>query len=439
MAGQAGHPTSRDSQFNEFDQLIVYRGGKRIGVLVRDTEHHNVWFHESPVNGGGTRRRGLSFSDKTSYVSAGNLVPPFFANLLPEGKRIEALASALGVSLKDEFSILAAVGADTIGDIKLLPGSLKKAPPSQHSLSVDGLLQEEDLREILKQAANPNSPAFDQTALPGIQSKVARFLSTFTPNTPISGHNSQLFRQVIIKCDNDIYPHLVENELYFLGLARRAQLHVPQHLLLHDEHGHRALVVSRFDRLNDSDSERVHVEDGCQLLDKRPDQKYMGSFERLTYAVCDVVDDPGKAARNMLRQYAFAYAIGNGDLHAKNISIWHNPQSGEIELSPVYDLVCTAAYGDDHMALPLNGKRRNFSPKDFRAFGERFSIHGVEADAICADVAGVVEQAIVSGQLKQLGFNEKKTRSIERKLQIRVDQLQEGLERRSESLQRAVV
>jgi serine/threonine-protein kinase HipA len=48
-------------------------------------------------------------------------VPPFFAGLLPEGARLVALITRLKTSAADEFSLLVAVGGDTIGDVRVLP------------------------------------------------------------------------------------------------------------------------------------------------------------------------------------------------------------------------------------------------------------------------------------------------------------------------------
>jgi serine/threonine protein kinase HipA of HipAB toxin-antitoxin module len=48
-------------------------------------------------------------------------VPPFFAGLLPEGRRLSALRAAVKSSGDDELSLLLAVGGDTVGDIEILP------------------------------------------------------------------------------------------------------------------------------------------------------------------------------------------------------------------------------------------------------------------------------------------------------------------------------
>ena len=77
---------------------------------------------------------------------------------------------------------------------------------------------------------------------------------------------------------------------------------------------------------------------------------------------------------NLLDQYAFSYLICNGDLHAKNISL-HTLEDGTITLTPLYDLICTAIYGDFKMALKIDGRDDNIKRKTFIAFAERYGIN----------------------------------------------------------------
>ena len=50
------------------------------------------------------------------YIGAAGTLPPFFTNLLPEGRRLSALKRRVKASLDDDLSLLMAVGSDTIGD-----------------------------------------------------------------------------------------------------------------------------------------------------------------------------------------------------------------------------------------------------------------------------------------------------------------------------------
>lgn len=54
-------------------------------------------------------------------TTAGGAVPPFFAGLLPEGRRLSQLRKAVKTSADDELSLLLAVGGDTVGDVQVVP------------------------------------------------------------------------------------------------------------------------------------------------------------------------------------------------------------------------------------------------------------------------------------------------------------------------------
>jgi len=63
------------------------------------------------------------------------------------------------------------------------------------------------------------------------------------------------------------------------------------------------------------------------------------------------------AALRLLEQVAASYLIGNGDLHAKNLSVLDRGDG--LAPSPVYDVTFTHPYGDtDTMALPICGESR---------------------------------------------------------------------------------
>ena len=55
-----------------------------------------------------------------AFTAPAAAAPAFFADL-PEGRRLTALRRTVGTSADDEFSMLLAVGGDTIGDVQVLP------------------------------------------------------------------------------------------------------------------------------------------------------------------------------------------------------------------------------------------------------------------------------------------------------------------------------
>ena len=64
-----------------------------------------------------------------ALLRPGGAPPAFFTGLLPEGRRLGALRRAVKTSVADELSLLLAVGADTIGDVRVVPQGQDRPPP----------------------------------------------------------------------------------------------------------------------------------------------------------------------------------------------------------------------------------------------------------------------------------------------------------------------
>lgn len=62
----------------------------------------------------------LPLSDTPTLTPAG-AVAPYFAGIFPEGRRLSNLRRAVKTSADDDLSLLLAVGADTVGNVTILP------------------------------------------------------------------------------------------------------------------------------------------------------------------------------------------------------------------------------------------------------------------------------------------------------------------------------
>ena len=98
------------------------------------------------------------------------------------------------------------------------------------------------------------------------------------------------------------------------------------------------------------------------------------------------------AARDIFRILLFAWLTGNGDVHAKNISIVQ--REGEWRISPLYDLPSTLPYGDDSMALPMADRDRDLARKAFLEFAESIHIPALAAEVIITSMLGATEPVI---------------------------------------------
>jgi serine/threonine-protein kinase HipA len=269
-------------------------------------------------------------------------VPAFFAGLLPEGRRLTALRTTLKTSADDELSLLLAVGSDTVGDVQVVPAGARPDPASD-SLTVSRSFDEVSFAELIGQTGIRVTPR-----LAGIQDKISATMIS----VPVGDRNARY----ILKLNPPEYPHLLENEAFFLELARTNRMTVPASRIVHDREGVPGLLVTRFDREWDDGKVRMlAVEDACQAMGRWPADKYNVTMEEAAAALLALTPARPVAAQELLRQLAFAWLTGNGDLHAKNISILNQPDVGQ-RISPAYDLPSTIFYGDTTLALTVGGK-----------------------------------------------------------------------------------
>jgi serine/threonine-protein kinase HipA len=76
----------------------------------------------------------------------------------------------------------------------------------------------------------------------------------------------------------------------------------------------------------------------------------------------------------------FALLTGNGDLHAKNLSVVNI--KGEWLLAPAYDLPSSIFYGDKKLALSMGDKKTDISRKQLIAFGNDLGLQTKIAERI---------------------------------------------------------
>ncbi len=187
-------------------------------------------------------------------------------------------------------------------------------------------------------------------------------------------------------------------------MAKSCGLETSKAALVYDRDDEAGLLVTRFDRLKEGKSIRkIHQEDACQLLNIVPANKYSTTINRIAEAICQVCTAPTVEIMRLLQLYAFSYIIGNGDLHAKNISVlWGQA----VRLSPAYDLLSTLPYPlDRRMALKMDGRDDNFRSSYFVAFGRRFGIPDKATKSIIETLCHRAEPWIE--RIDDIGFEKK--------------------------------
>lgn len=279
----------------------------------------------------------------------GPAVRAWFANLLPEGAVRGQVARALGVSERNEFAILARVGGDCAGALRLVP---EDAPAADRG-SAPVPLPWDRLEARLAATPRPSLLAMAardgelRLSLAGAQDKLpVRYeggaLELPTADSP-STH--------LLKVGDPAFPGLVHNELFCLRLARAVGLPAPTAELAPTRTP--LLLVERYDRERavDGATVRMHQEDFCQVLGRLPETKYESeggpTLAEIFAALAVGSATPLPDKRDLLTWVLFNAMIGNADGHAKNVSLLHGrlADAGPPRLAPFYDLVCTAAYG----------------------------------------------------------------------------------------------
>lgn len=370
-------------------------------------EAGGVRFSYLPGYGGPAVATTLPVHANPVHVPAG-AVPPFFAGLLPEGRRLAAIRRATKTSADDDLTLLLAVGSDTIGNVQVLPAGEPARPLSTATV---GRLEDVEFAELFASVLTPAN--LDRAAIPGIQDKVSGNMIAL----PIAYQGAGW----ILKLAPPEFPHLVVNEAFFLDAARRSGLQVAQAEVVHDKVGTPGLLVRRFDReFTGGKLVATAQEDACQVLGKYPADKYRVTTEEVIVGLARLTHAPVVAARSLLRQFAFAYLTCNGDAHAKNFSVIRRRDGWEV--APAYDLPSTHAYGDTTMALSIQGRsREDIRRADFVQLGEQCDVPRKATERVLDELLAAMPAWI--DRLDELPLDPRKLHKLEQACRYRARRL----------------
>lgn len=339
----------------ETKSLLISKNRKVVGSLSRTSRGYQFGFDPAQVG------QFITYNIKGTsapLIESGVNLPAYFANLLPEGLRLKSLVKKIKTSEDDLFSLFAASGQDCIGDITTGLGL-------EHSL-IPLKLKDANFYELFHQSLQGSQ----HDSISGVQDKISASMINF----PVMLQDHK--KSYILKLNPRDKPNLVQNEFQCLRLAKKCGLNVANARLVKDGWDNQALLVERFDRQwSDTKKifEMIHQEDGCQILNLYPSQKYRISINDLAKKIVELVPSPQLEMLSLMKTVAFSYLVGNGDLHAKNLSLF-DPPRGPRQMTPAYDLICTALYGDEKLALKIDGFDDNLSAKLLLNFCTRFDI-----------------------------------------------------------------
>lgn len=349
------------TDFRSVEKLEVFRQDEFVGTLRRIPKGSEFQYPDAFLNSD-QPAIALHLPKNTSGLRTEGIanLPTYFAGLLPEGVMFTAVRRTIGAAADDLFAILAATGADAIGDIEArIPGEPARQSPlrlTEAAAQIESLLSGSDSFSV-----------FHLAAISGVQPKLS------------VGELMRASRrsQYIAKFEPPEFPGLLQNEHDFTRLAKLCRLHTSDTRLRGN-----ALVIKRFDRIFDPSTKslrKVHVEDLLQVMDLYPSSKYAVDFQEVMTAM-QTLGVSKATLLEALQLYVFSYTIGNGDLHAKNLSLIFDSEDRQWRLSPVYDIVSTLPYQSilrdaGRMALALSDEDfGRFKIAHFVKFGLSFGL-----------------------------------------------------------------
>ncbi|MFC0685869.1 type II toxin-antitoxin system HipA family toxin [Novosphingobium clariflavum] len=349
--------------------LDVFLHDRRVGSLVRlDGDRSIFSFDRDYVADAARPTLSLAYKDSVGGLideprAYRTQIEPFFSNLLPEGALRDFLARRAGVKAIREFPLLAQLGED-------LPGAVRVVPVDGPLPAPQPVSDEQAAEEIARTM---------RFSLAGVQLKFSGIRARGKNGglaIPVSGTGGDW----IVKLPSARHPDVPEAEFAAMTLAGQLGIEVPEIDLLPLEaieglpegvhrYGQSAYAIRRFDRSLEGP---VHIEDFAQVFHVYPDEKYENASYRQLLAVLAIETDESSVVE-FVRRLTYCVLIGNGDMHLKNWSLVYPDQRRPI-LGPAYDLLSTVAYlPEDDSALKFHRSRGwdSFTYEELEAIADK--------------------------------------------------------------------
>lgn len=322
--------------------LRVLINGQWIGTLFDERDIWAFQYTDTWCNHASGFPITAAFPLHTSLQRDGATQRPvqwFFDNLLPEEALRTVISQEEGIQAADAFGLLERLGAESAGALVLQPEGHSDVAKGTQALSRDELSRR--IRQLPESSLSSQSPK--RMSLAGAQHKM---VVNFDPKSgqlmePLKGSPSTH----ILKPNSTApgYPHSVINEVFTMRLAARFGLKVPMVWRLYVPEP--VFIIERFDRKVDSREQeplRLHVLDGCQMLNESAIYKYSSATLVKLNILIDLCRNKAAARLAVFQWIVFNTLVGNSDCHLKNISFLVDGQGTKV--APFYDLLCTSVY-----------------------------------------------------------------------------------------------
>ena len=349
------------------NSLKVSMQNKLVGYVTLD-ENNNYSFEYSQewIESGFAISHHLAFNK--TYSSA--TVKRFLENLIPEGEGLEDIATFARIAKSNTFAIVNTIGYDTAGALMFGEKIVKDE-------AIFREISHRELSERIEQLESRSIAIWDKTvrlSLAGVQAK----LPVIIKDEKIGLGDGRLSSTHIMKFQTKKYLHIVVNEFFCMTLAKKIGLKVAR-VEFKRFGNYPTLLIERFDRVYRNDFvERLHIIDGCQMLNLPPTYKYEQNFGNLR-DVADIREGasfkklfestkfcnvPAVAQLELLNWAMFNLIIGNSDAHGKNFSFFVDKRG--IRPTPFYDMLCVMMYDFYHNLAMAYGDE--FNPNEVLAY-----------------------------------------------------------------------
>lgn len=292
----------------------------------------------------------------------------FFEGLLPEGFTRKSVARWMNVNEKDYLSILAGLGNECLGAIRIADTEKRNTFPGYKRLSheeVAGLAREGAIKsaEIVTKSHLSLTGASGKVGLYYDEENGAWYL-------PVGeAPSTHIVKQSHIRLDG-----LVTNEQLCLLTAKKLGIEVPESFIINTGNSAEDEILfatRRYDRIFQEAAGkidglrrplRLHQEDFAQAMGVAAADKYEAAggdnFEKVFKLLSSCSSNPLEDQLKLWDILVFDYLVGNTDNHIKNLSLLYGKDLKAIRLAPAYDIVSTAIYESStrDMAIAVNGK-----------------------------------------------------------------------------------
>lgn len=359
--------------------LRVELYGTHVGDLIEKASTFDFRVADAGVERFGVGSTVLSFAVPLARTSLPRNAPVrrnFFDEVLPEGRARTRLAGNASIAPDYTIGMLQRYGRDVAGALQIW----NPAAPGEPKTPTVSPVDDDRIRQILAEVGSApigNTTARRISSLAGVQDKIVLAKTPQGWAEPLDGFPSTHIIKPIVAS----MPSLIFDEEYGARIARHLGLTSFDTALVNFA-GVTALVIERYDRTPTTEDGRLHQEDFNQALGYGGEAKYESDGHAGLAAIAELLRRQigHHATTDLLRLTTLSVAVGNLDMHAKNISVLHLPD-GTAQLAPAYDVVPqTHQPVDQDFAFRINGifEHDRITLTDLIAEGERWRVPSAE-------------------------------------------------------------